>query len=408
MAVAHAGGLAPIMSCNRVSRPRVLIDLEKLRHINCGLGRFSLHLGEGVLANFRDRIEPVFLMPRSVRGLFTEQEFDTVPVRPWRKEFVQQWVRPLVKPFLSRPHYAVWHMTNQMSRYEPLDHRVPVLLTVHDLTFLHKAPQDRRMQEIERKRADVQRRVDRAAAIAVDSQFVADDLRRELTIGGRPIHVIPLGLAASPQASPKHPAFLASDRPFLLSVGNALAHKNFHVLIDMIELLPDHTLVIAGSMQGEYGDFLRRQVSRRRLDGRVVLPGQVSDGDRQWLYEHCAAFLFPSLSEGFGFPVLEAMQAGRPVFVSRLTSLPEIAGEHGFYFDSFVPQAMVAALAAGMATFAAEPLRVAAQQSHAAAFTWQETVRRYVELYEAIAGQSAGHGGVKHALLAGPRRSAGE
>lgn len=378
------------MSCNRVSPPRVLIDLEKLRHINCGLGRFSLHLGEGVLANFRDRIEPVFLIPRSARGLFAEQEFGTVPVRPWRKEFVQQWVRPLAKPFLGRPPYAVWHMSNQMSRYEPLDPRVPVLLTVHDLTFLHKAPQDRRMQEIKRKRADTQRRVDRAAAIAVDSHFVADDLRRELTIGGRPIHVIPLGLAASPQASAKRPAFLASDRPFLLSVGNALAHKNFHVLIDMIELLPDHTLVIAGSMQGEYGDFLRRQVSRRRLDGRVVLPGQVSDGDRQWLYERCAAFLFPSLSEGFGLPVLEAMQAGRPVFVSRLTSLPEIAGEHGLYFDSFVPQSMAATLAAGMARFAAEPWRAAAQRAHAATFTWQETVRRYVELYEAIAMSAGG------------------
>lgn len=137
-------------------------------------------------------------------------------------------------------------------------------------------------------------------------------------------------------------------------------------------------------MQGEYGDFVRRQVSRRRLDGKVGLPAQVSDGERQWLYDHCAAFLFPSLSEGFGFPVLEAMQAGRPVFVSRLTSLPEIAGAYGFSFESFVPHAMVATLAVGMARFATEPWRVAAQQAHAAAFTWQDTARRYVELYEAI------------------------
>jgi glycosyltransferase involved in cell wall biosynthesis len=278
-------------------------------------------------------------------------------------------------------------MTNQMSSYEPLDPRVPVLLTVHDLTFIHKAPQERRMSEIERKRADTQRRVDRATAIAVDSQFVADDLRRELAIGGRPIHVIPLGLAAAPQASTMRPAFLTDNRPFVLSVGNALPHKNFHVLLDLIELLPDHTLVIAGSMQGEYGDSLRRQVARRRLDGTVVMPGEVNDGDRQWLYERCAAFVFPSLSEGFGFPVLEAMHAGRPVFVSRRTSLPEIAGEHGFYFDSFAPQAMATVLAEGMARFAAEPGRAVAQRAHAATFTWQETVRRYVELYEAIAAR---------------------
>jgi glycosyltransferase involved in cell wall biosynthesis len=375
------------MSCHHVLQPRVVIDLEKLRHINCGLGRFSLHLAEGIVAEFRDRIAPVFLMPQAARSRFPEGRFDTLPVQPWRKEFVQRWTRPIVRPFLGHPPYAVWHMTNQMSRYEPLDPRVPVLLTVHDLTFIHKAPQDRRTSEIERKRADTQRRVDRATAIAVDSRFVADDLRRELTVGGRPIHVIPLGLAAAPQASTSRPAFLADERPFLLSIGNALAHKNFHVLFDLIELLPNQTLVIAGSMQGDYGDFLRREVSRRRLDGVVVMPGEVNDGDRQWLYEQCAAFVFPSLSEGFGLPVLEAMHAGRPVFVSRRTSLPEIAGEHGFYFDSFVPQSMATVLTAGMARFAAEPGRAAAQRAHAATFSWHETVRRYVELYEAIAAR---------------------
>jgi glycosyltransferase involved in cell wall biosynthesis len=370
--------------------PRVVIDLEKLRRINCGLGRFSLHLADGILSRFRERIDPVFLVPKGAEARFGSDGFETIRVRPWRKEVVRRWVRPLARPFLGGRRHDLWHMTNQMSRYEPLDPRVPMLLTVHDLTFLHEAPHDGRMREIERKRIDIQRRVDRSIAIAVDSEFVAADLRRELSIGGRPIHVIPLGLEPAPAASGSRPAFLPDDRPFLLTVGNALAHKNFHVLFDLLARLPGRRLVVAGNMASDYGDFLRRQVSRQRLEERVVMPGEISDADRQWLYERCEAFLFPSLSEGFGFPVLEAMHAGRPVFVSRLTSLPEITGDHGFYFDSFVPDAMAAQLARGLARFTADPGRAAAARDHASSFTWQETVRRYVDLYEQVSAGGRG------------------
>ena len=78
------------------------------------------------------------------------------------------------------------------------------------------------------------------------------------------------------------------------------------------------------------------------------------------------------------------MHAGRPVFVSRLTSLPEITRDHGFYFESFVPDAMAAQLARGLARFAADPGMATAAKAHAASFSWQETVRRYAELYEQV------------------------
>lgn len=367
---------------------RVVIDVEKLRRINCGLGRFSLHLARGILEAASPEIEPTLLLPRGADRHFPTTGFKTIPVLPWRKEHIRRWIRPLTLPFLGPRRHDLWHMTNQMSRYEPLDPRVPMLLTVHDLTFLHEALQDGSMQALERKRKDIQRRVDRCIAIAVDSGFVADDLRREIDVGGRPIHVIPLGLETAVAASSVRPAFLPAGGPFLLSVGNALAHKNFHVLFDLVEWLPGHRLVIAGDMQTDYGDHLRRLVARHRLEGRVVLPGQVSDADRQWLYENCAAFLFPSLSEGFGFPVLEAMQAGRPVFVSRTTSLPEITRGHGFYFDSFAPDAMVATVARGVARFDSDPTMRASAKSHAASFRWQETVGRYADLYRQLSAAS--------------------
>lgn len=370
-------------------RRRVVLDLEKLRRINCGLGRFSLHLAEGLIESMRDRIEPVLLLPAAAEDRFRGKGLEMIRVRPWRKEVVRRWVRPFAGPFLGRPRYGLWHMTNQMSRYEPLDPRIPMLLTIHDLTFLHEAPHDGRMGEIERKRADIQRRIDRSVAIAVDSTFVADDVRRELDVGATPIHVIPLGLEPAPAASTKRPSFMTDDEPFLLSVGNALAHKNFHALFDLLEMLPDRRLVIAGNMETNYGDHLRRLVARRRLNERVIMPGEVSDADRQWLYERCEAFVFPSLSEGFGFPVLEAMAAGRPVFVPRLTSLPEITGDHGFYFESFAPAAMAAVIREGVGRFQADPAFADRARAHAATFTWSKTVERYAELYEQLAAAAA-------------------
>jgi glycosyltransferase involved in cell wall biosynthesis len=113
----------------------------------------------------------------------------------------------------------------------------------------------------------------------------------------------------------------------------------------------------------------------------------VSDGERQWLYEHCEAFLFPSLSEGFGFPVLEAMQAGRPVFMARATSLPEIAGDAGFYFDSFAPDAMAAVFTAGLEAWAADPAGPERVRRHAAGYSWATTAARYADLYDALVGR---------------------
>jgi len=294
-------------------------------------------------------------------------------------------VRPLVQPFLGPRRFDLWHVTNQMSKYLPFDGRVPVLLTIHDLNFLHESPpegrsREERDREAERKLADIQRKVDRATAIATVSQFVADDIAERLALRGRPVHVVHNGLAAPPPAASAPPAWLPPE-PFLLTVGNCLPHKNFHALYDLLSLLPEERLVIAGKKSTPYGEFLEREAGRRGLAPRVTMPGEVSDGDRQWLYEHCRAFLFPSLTEGFGLPVIEAMQCGKPVFLSRRTSLPEVAGDLGFYWDSFEPPAMLAVYREGIARFAADPAAARRRRDHARLFSWRRTAEDYLRIY---------------------------
>lgn len=367
--------------------PRIAIDLEKLRHINTGLGRFSLHLAQELLTLAPDRFEPVFFLPDGCEQYFPDGGFGRIAVAEWKKEGLRRFMRPVIQPLLPRSDLALWHTTHQAAKYLPLDFRIPVLLTIHDLNFLHddagNVAQPPLSGRHRRKLAGVQRLVDRACAIATDSAYVADEVRAFLKVGDRPVHVVPLGLAEPPEGSPMRPSFLPSG-PFFLTVGNCLPHKNFRVLIGLINAMPEARLVIAGKKATPYGALIEQEITAGGLGSRVFMPGEVSDGDRQWLYENCEAFLFPSLAEGFGFPVLEAMQCGKPVFMSRCTSLPEIAGEHGFFFESFEPVEMANVVRAGLSTVAANAGWSEKVRHHTMTFSWAEAAKRYLVIYETL------------------------
>lgn len=361
-------------------RPRVVIDVEKLRHANCGLGRFCRHLAEGILTSGDTGFDPVFFLPRRAAPPRSAGCVAQIDVRPWRKESFARFYRPLVASF-ARRRYDLWHMTNQTSKYLPLDPDVPVVLTIHDLNFLHD---DRREPgRAARKLADVQRKVDRAAAIVTDTRYVAADVARHLRLDGKPVHVIPLGMPARVTAAPARPAGVPPG-PFLLAIGNALPHKNFHVLLEAVAALPTARLVIAGNRDTPYGRRLADLIAAAGLERRVIQTGEVSDADRQWLYEHCEALLVPSLTEGFGLPVLEAMQCGRPVFLSRLTCLPEVGGDLGFYWDSFSPEHMQQVLRTGLAAVHADPGYAERARGHAARFSWERAVQDYLAVYDTV------------------------
>lgn len=367
-----------------VQPPRVVIDVEKVRHINCGLGRFSVHLAEALISREQDDLRPVLLLPRGGDRFFPQANVERMRAARWRRESLQQWVRPIVRCANRRPRVSLWHATNQMSRYLPIDSRVPVLLTIHDLNFLYESHRANPQQRIQRKLADMQRRIRRAVAVVTGSRFAADDISRHLDLQGRPLHVVSPGLAPAAPVGTSRPNWLP-EGPFLLSLGNFLPHKNFHSLLDVVTLMPGRRLVIAGKNDTAYGQFLAGQIRQRGLESRVVMPGQVCDSDREWLYSHTEAFLFASLAEGFGFPVLEAMAAGRPVFISRSTSLPEIAGGHACFIDPSSADATAAAIRDGVARFDADPSRRLLARRHALSFSWTETARQYASLYQLYA-----------------------
>ena len=242
---------------------------------------------------------------------------------------------------------------------------------------------------IQRRFRRLQMKVNRASAIITGSEFAANEIRKYLDVHGKTISVIPHGVCLhSPQLAGERPAFLPSGR-FLFSIGDITAKKNVHTLVELARRLPEYQIVIAGKNSNDYAAEILRMVDQAGLGDRVRLPGMVSDLERSWLYRHCDAFLFPSISEGFGLPLIEAMSCGRPVFSSSSTSLPEVGGPLCFYWRDFHPDSMATLFREGMATFTSDPLYGRKLELRAAEFRWDDAARKYLAVYKSVLGQSA-------------------
>ena len=268
--------------------PRVVIDFGKLRHINCGLGRFSLYLAQELLARSDNCFEPVFFLPDGCDHYFDatpNAHYSSIKVRPWNKESFQRWVRPIGRHFHKVDRPAIWHVTHQTSKYLPFDERIPVVLTVHDLNFLHMTASGDQPERIRKRLARVQKLVTRATAIVTVSKYTATDLARHINVESKTIHVVPNGLTPPSEITHNRPSW-APKNPFIFSIGNFLQHKNFHTLIEMMKYLPNYQLVIAGKKETSYGKKIIQETFQSGLTSQVLLPGVISDTERAWLYQN--------------------------------------------------------------------------------------------------------------------------
>jgi glycosyltransferase involved in cell wall biosynthesis len=344
----------------------VFLEMEKLGHPATGLGQFCLHLGRQFIAQDPADLDLRFFLPASSTALSGIGRKHVIQ-RPWHKLFI---------PGSSR--YDVWHCLHQDSSYLP-GSKSRVLLTVHDLNFLSKYSGSKQ----ERRRRRLQERVRRASGIAVDSHFTGAALRENVEVGNVPVRVIHLGNALAHYRDPKRPARAPAGK-FFLALGVLSPRKNFHVLPAILEAFPGHFLLIAGPGRSEYARVIRDEAGRHGVLDRVILAGEIGDEERFWYYRNCEALLFPSLAEGFGLPAVEAMSLGKPVFLSRLTSLPEVGGEHAFYFDDFDPGHMQDVVEGGLHRAATEAGFSAKLIEHSRKWSWEEAARRYLEFYRTV------------------------
>jgi glycosyltransferase involved in cell wall biosynthesis len=229
------------------------------------------------------------------------------------------------------------------------------------------------------------------AIIAVSGQ-TRRDLIELYNVPAAKIHVIYQGI--DERFAPIGPAGIDTvrqrygiERPYWLMVGTLEPRKNHAAALRALARLKangfPHCLVVAGGA-GWLFDPIRTLVGELGLSDDVIFTGRVPDADLPALYSGADCFLMPSLYEGFGFPVLEAMACGTPVVCSNSSSLPEVAGDAALMVD---PEDD-GALAAAVGRLLAEPdlrsqLRQRGEQQ-AAGFRWQECAAQTVQVYAAV------------------------
>ena len=361
------------------SLPRVVIDLEKSRNRCSGLGQFAYHLGHALVDEMTMR--GLVAVPLVAKGQRSEFPSDQAMVSHlWRKEILQRWFR---WPLSAAPSgISLWHATHQQARYLPLNEQTPVVLTIHDLNYLR----EKAGRKIEREHGRIRRLIQRASAVTVISKFVAEEVTAHFDLQGRPLKVIYNGRPDVSMLKSKRPLWFQHQQPFLFSIGIIDRKKNFHVLVNLLKSFPEFHLIVAGRNDSDYAAEIRHHAVQLGVSERLTLPGPVTDEERQWLYENCRAFVFPSLTEGFGLPPIEAMTVGKPVFLARRTSLPEIGGKWAFYWDDFSPQHMAEVFQTGILKYDQDATYAMHLKQAASRFSWQTAARQYVDLYCEVLG----------------------
>jgi glycosyltransferase involved in cell wall biosynthesis len=263
--------------------------------------------------------------------------------------------------------------------------RIPAVPVIYDMVAFDRAHQpNRRSALIER--ATLGLAVRRSQAFIAISQATADDFVTRFPRARGRVTVAPLAVAPQLASSERPPPEGASASEtataqrlpqdgFVLAVGTLEPRKNLPRLVEAYRMLPEalqheHPLVVVGNLGWRTDATLEALAS---LGERCVVLGKVSDATLAELYRRCAVFCYPSLYEGFGLPVLEAMAAGAAVLTSNVSSLPEVGGDTVAYVDPLD----VTAIADALAELLADPQRRRAlglaARARAGEFSWEQT-----------------------------------
>ena len=277
-------------------------------------------------------------------------------------------------------HIDLWHATDQQYHLRGGDKKTIQLLTVHDLNFLREKSGLHRWRHI----IQLNWRMRNSDHLTCISQYVKDDILKHYHIGQKPLDVIYNGIGAPPNLPERGGLPTESlAGPFFFTIGQIREKKNFQTLVPMMKYLPGYRLYICGDDHFAFAKELRALIEKEG-DGRVFLMGKISDEEKRWYYSHAEAFLFPSRLEGFGIPVLEAMRYRCKVFSSRLSSLPEVCGEHATYWDSFEPESMAEVVRQGIAAWKKDGPQATAALNHSLSFNYEAYTDSYIRLYRQL------------------------
>ncbi len=346
-----------------VEKKKVLVCLDRLKLINCGLGQVALNFGRELVKLKPEGVELVFLLPSKGFKEF-EKNVSFIKLNTFRSIF---------SGYMNK--FDLCHITHQLPSYSFGESKKNIL-TIHDLNFLFTKSKLKSNRYLKR----LQKNVDKSDTVVFISDFTKQITYEYLQIPeSKEVKVIHNGVRI-PEESLERPAWLPNKK-FFFSIGQFLEKKNFHVLLPFIKLFPeDFVLIVAGENKTNYGQRMRQTVAELGLEKQVIFPGGITEKEKGFLYNNCEAFLFPSIAEGFGLPVIEAMLCSKPVFCSDRTSLREIGKDFAFFWTDFVPENMFEIYKKGMVTFGNTGY-MEKQKEYANIYTYKRNVAEYFDIY---------------------------
>lgn len=344
-------------------RPTVLVTFDSMKDTNRGYYSFGKGLGDALIKQNHGRFKLKYYLFKKSHYLFNGK-VDIL--------YLSKLDRVIFK---GRNDFDVVHLSDQTCRLRPNKVNAKKIMTVHDMNKVHlKYSKPHRIKVYIEKLRGLIALCDKVVTI---SEFVANDVLHYFPEAKDKVRVIYNGADKLIVPADHQPAFIPKG-PFLFTIGLLSLQKGFHLLPALLQK-NNFELVISGIETPHKQKIIEEATKYNCLD-RMHITGPVSENDKAWYYKHCSAFVFPSIAEGFGLPVIEAMHFGKPVFLSKFTSLPEIGGDAAYYFESFDPVHMQNVFAMGMQDFIDrnrhEEIVVQANK-----FSWDNAARQYLDLY---------------------------
>lgn len=271
---------------------------------------------------------------------------------------------------------------------QPVLYRGKAITNIHDLTTTRFRNPDKNWLVFSAKQGIykwlIKRVARKSARVITISKFVKGDVAQYAKI--LPSKIAVTYPAADRIKDTPEPIAALSGKKFLMYVGRPLPHKNLKRLMEAYSIIrnlrSEIKLVLVGKRDNLYEKHAR-WAHKEHIEG-VVFTGFASEGRLRWLYENCAAYVFPSLSEGFGLPGLEAMAHGTPVISSDATCLPEIYGEAAEYFNPESIRDMVRVISRVLENPArAQKLRRLGVLQ-AKKYSWQRMAEQTLEIYKQV------------------------
>jgi glycosyltransferase involved in cell wall biosynthesis len=313
---------------------RVGIDARLLSLPLTGIGRYTLDMSRELLLSGNEFF--LYMPAPPMAGEWPQATARVRACRIYGRLGRMLWSQTILPWQVARDQVNVfWGTTHRLPRYLPRS--IAKVVTIHDLVWKFAGetmrPSSRWIEQ--RLMPEAIRQADR---IIADSYSTAQAVEAEFPLARNKVRVVHLGtsrvLAPADRASllPLH-----IDRPYFLFVGTLEPRKNLRRLLGAFACLPEavraaNLLVIAGG-KGWGGVNVAELLEEFRLERDVVVTGYVGDAQLSTLYAHARFLAMPSLYEGFGLPLVEAMSFGVPVLTSCMSSMPEVAGDAGLLID---------------------------------------------------------------------------